>query len=163
MSYPPSHIVEPQLGYPHTHTIILLHGRSSTAKEFASDIFALKASNPDKSLLTSFPTVRWVFPDAGQRWCTPFKALRSAWCDTFSLDDLSERQDLQVAGLRDGVWRVKSLVEEEVNRLGGDSKKVLLGGFSQGSATALWSLFSGAAAIQGDLGAFVGLSAWMPF
>ena len=163
MAYPPLHIVEPQSGHPHTHTVILLHGRSSTAKEFATDLFSLKTSEPSQNLPSCFPSFRWVFPDAGERWCTPYKEKLSAWCDTFSLEDLSERQDLQVTGLRDGIHHVRGIVEEEVDRLGGKSDKVVLGGFSQGSATALWSLFTGAAATKGNLGAFIGLSAWMPF
>ena len=50
-----------------------------------------------------------------------------------------------------------------VSNLGGDSGKVILGGFSQGSSLALWSLFTGAVASTGRLGVFIGLSAWMPF
>ncbi|KAF2190517.1 alpha/beta-hydrolase [Zopfia rhizophila CBS 207.26] len=163
MSYPPPYVVEPQPGHAHSHTIILLHGRSSTAKEFASDLLSLKTSSPTQNLLSSFPRFRWVFPNAGDRWCTAFKEKRFAWCDTFSLDNLSERQDLQVAGLRDGIQLIKRTVEDEAERLGGSSRRIILGGFSQGGATALWSLFSGAATAKGKLGAFVGLSAWMPF
>lgn len=163
MSYPPPYIVEPQAGHPHTHTVILLHGRSSIAKDFATDLFALKTSETSKNLPACFPSIRWVFPDAGERWCTPFKEKRSAWCDTFSLEDLSERQDLQVTGLRDGILLIRRAIEEEAERLGGNAEKIILGGFSQGSATALWSLFTGAAATKGNLGAFIGLSAWMPF
>lgn len=163
MSYPPPYIINAQPGYAHTHTIILLHGRSSTAKEFANDLFSLKSSTATQNLPSHFPNCRWVFPDAGERWCTQFKEKRSAWCDTFSLDDLSKRQDLQVVGLRDGVHLVRRVIEEEVEKLGGKSNKIILGGFSQGSATALWSLFTGAALSGGSLGAFVGLSAWMPF
>jgi lysophospholipase-2 len=78
-------------------------------------------------------------------------------------DDLSLRQDLQVEGLRGGVLHVKSIIEDETERLEGRSDKIILGGFSQGSATALWSLFSGAAASKGLLGGFIGIGAWMPF
>lgn len=163
MSYQDPFVVEPRPEHPHTHTILLLHGRSSTAEDFANDLFSLKSSNPPLNLLSIFPGFRWVFLNAGKRWCTPFKEERSAWCDTFSLTDLSERQDLQVAGLRDGVRLVKRTIEEEADRLEGDSSRIILGGFSQGAATALWSLFTGATATRGRLGAFIGLSAWMPF
>jgi hypothetical protein len=73
------------------------------------------------------------------------------------------RQDLQVHGLRDGVHLIKNVVREEVERLSGESHRVVLGGFSMGSALALWSIFTGAAFTSGKLGGFVGLSAWMPF
>ncbi|KAF2689407.1 alpha/beta-hydrolase [Lentithecium fluviatile CBS 122367] len=163
MTYPPPYVFEPAKGETHTHTIILLHGRSSTAEDFARDLFSLNTSRITRNLPFHFPTWKWVFPDAGTRWCTPFKEERSAWFDTFSLDDLRERQDLQVDGLREGIRLVQKIIEEEVGILGGNAEKVILGGFSQGSATALWSLFTGAAMMKGNLGAFVGLSAWMPF
>jgi lysophospholipase II len=104
-----------------------------------------------------------VFPDAGQRWCTTFEDSRSAWFDTFSLDDLTARQNLQVAGLIDGTYHVQDIVRTEISLLGGVSRSVILGGFSQGAATALWSLFRGAIASEGPLGAFIGMSAWIPF
>lgn len=163
MAYPPPHIVDPQPGHLHTHTVILLHGRSSTAQEFANDLFSLRTSSPPENLPSIFPGFRWVFPDAGERWCTSFREKRSAWCDTYSLENLSLRQDLQVIGLRDGALLIKNIIEEEAARLGGNSETIILGGFSQGSATSLWSLFTGAAATKGRLGGFVGLSAWMPF
>jgi predicted esterase len=163
MSFPPLHIVEPQPERLHSHTIILLHGRSSTASQFASEILSLNSGGHSSTLLSYFPSVRWVFPDGGERWCSAFQGIGSAWFDTFSLQDLTERQNDQLPGLRDGIKHVKEIVEKEVQRLNGNSHKVFLGGFSQGSSVAMWSLFTGAATTTGRLGGFVGLSAWMPF
>ncbi|KAJ4297467.1 hypothetical protein N0V90_005358 [Kalmusia sp. IMI 367209] len=157
------YVVDPPEGIVHTHTIILLHGRGSTAKEFATDLFSLKTSTSHKSLRDSFPSVWWVFPDAGQRWCTAFKEARSAWFDTVSLDHLDQRQDLQIPGLRDSIAVVKDIIESEVDKLNGDANRIALGGFSQGSAVALWSLFTGVVEAKRSIGAFMGLSAWMPF
>jgi lysophospholipase-2 len=53
------------------------------------------------------------------------------------------------------------MVKREVDTPGGRSGHVILGGFSQGSAVALWSLCTGMARLKRYLGAFVGLSAWM--
>ncbi|KAH7116788.1 Phospholipase/Carboxylesterase-domain-containing protein, partial [Dendryphion nanum] len=163
MTYPTPFIIHPSLGSQHTHTVILLHGRGSTAEEFATDLFALATTEPTHGLRDAFPSFRWVFPDAGERWCTSFKEKRSAWFDTYSLSDLGLRQDLQVEGLRSGIQWLKNIIESEVDRLGGNSENIVLGGFSQGSATALWSLFTGLSATKGKLGAFIGLSAWAPF
>lgn len=58
---------------------------------------------------------------------------------------------------------IKGVVEEEVERLGGKSEKVALGGFSMGGATSLCTLLSGAATKKGKLGAFLGFSTWLPF
>lgn len=162
MPYPSPYIVEPQEGNPHTYTVILLHGRGSTAKEFAADLFAL-GTEVGNSLKDIFPALRWVFPDAGLQWCTAFREERSAWFDTFSLDDLTKRQDLQVEGLRNSVQHVGLIVEQEIERLDGDSTRLVLGGFSQGSAVALWSMFTGRSIANGRIGAFIGLCAWIPF
>ena len=89
--------------------------------------------------------------------------MRSAWFDTCSLDDLTFQQELQIAGLVDGISLVESTIEEEARRLCGKAENIVLGGFSQGCATALWALLVGAAMTKGRIGAFVGLSAWMPF
>lgn len=47
----------------HTHTIILLHGRDSTASEFASEFFESQASD-DLTLPETFPSIKWVFPSS---------------------------------------------------------------------------------------------------
>ena len=163
MPYPSPYIVEPKEGSPHTYTVILLHGRSSTAEEFASDLFTLKNAEAGNTLKDLFPDFRWVFPDAGHQWCTPFREERSAWFDTFSLDDLTKRQDLQVEGLRNSVQRLGRIVEDEIERLNGNTRRLVLGGFSQGSAVAFWSIITGRSISKGRLGAFIGLSAWIPF
>lgn len=163
MSYPDPYIVKPAPGHSQTHTVILLHGRSSTAKEFANDLFSLKTSDSALTLPCYFPGFRWVFLDAGERWCSAFNERRSAWFDTLSLEDLSHGQDLQIPGLRDGIHHVRRIVESETDRMGGDASKIVLCGFSQGSAVALWSLLTGAATTRGQLGGFIGLSAWMPY
>ncbi|OAG05028.1 uncharacterized protein CC84DRAFT_1177148 [Paraphaeosphaeria sporulosa] len=82
---------------------------------------------------------------------------------TVSLDDLSSSQDHQLPGLRDGHQLTAKTIENEVDKLDEKSDRVILGGFSQRLAVALWSLFTGPAGLKGCLGAFVGLSAWMPF
>jgi lysophospholipase-2 len=50
----------------HTHTIILLHGRGSTASEFASELFENQASD-SRFLGELLPTYKWVFPCAALR------------------------------------------------------------------------------------------------
>lgn len=163
MPFPPLHIVDVQPGHPHTHTIILLHGRSSTATQFASDIFSHHTSDAGKNLASSLPTCRWVFPSAGQRWCTASEEKKSAWFDLYSLTDTNKRQDLQEPGLKESVLFIKGVVEDEVDRLEGKSERVALGGFSLGGATSLCTLLSGVATNKGRLGAFLGFSPWLPF
>jgi predicted esterase len=102
------------------------------------DFSVTMSSDPKQNLASTLPTFRCVFPDAGQRWwCTAFGEPLSAWFDAYSLDDLDERGDFRVAGLQECVPFLKSVIEEEVDRLGGTSEKLVPGGFSQGSATAV--------------------------
>ena len=86
----------------------------------------------------------------------------SEWFDIYSLTDPEEKKELQVEGLRDAVKFVGEIVLEEVGRLGGGelaARRVVLGGISQGEATALYALLCAG----WKLGAFVGLSGWLPF
>lgn len=70
------HIVTP-LGK-HTHTIIFLHGRESSATEFATEFFESQASDR-RTLPEIFPTVKWVFPNSGTRNRARFDAEESQW------------------------------------------------------------------------------------
>jgi lysophospholipase-2 len=87
------HTVGPATNHPHTHTFIVLHGRDSTAQEFASEFFESEispsASDPtgsDRTLQALFPTVRWVFPQAGSLPAERFEGVEmSQWFDMWSL------------------------------------------------------------------------------
>jgi predicted esterase len=79
------------------------------------------------------------------------------WFDIYSLADPTLREELQTEGLQQSVAFVRQLVEDEVGTVGGDAQKVVLGGISQGCATAIRTLMS-----SRQLGAFVGFCSWMP-
>jgi lysophospholipase-2 len=65
---------------------------------------------------------------------------------------------LQHEGLQKALPVISTLVEEEAGRARG-FEKVVLGGISQGAATAILALLCGGQ----RLGAFVGVSGWLPF
>ncbi|KAL7268456.1 hypothetical protein RUND412_008924 [Rhizina undulata] len=155
MSFPEPHIHNATTA--HTNTIILLHGRGSNGTDFAEELFEARTS-AGLSLAEHFPGWRWVFPTAKERWSTVFQEEMTEWFDTYSLNDISAEQHLQVEGLREAVRFILDLVEEEAKCLG-SAEKVVLGGISQGEATALQALLCG----QRRLGAFVGASGWLPF
>jgi len=79
------------------------------------------------------------------------------WFDIHSLTDTSAEEPLQIEGLKEGVEMVLGLLEDEVRSLG-DSRKVVLGGISQGEAMALQTFLCS----QRRLGAIVGISGWLP-
>ncbi|KGO78521.1 Phospholipase/carboxylesterase/thioesterase [Penicillium italicum] len=88
------------------------------------------------------------------------------WFDNYSIDDLGERTDLQVEGLCETAEFLRDLISEEVLILGASShRKIILWGLSQGCAAGIFTLLGGwldASKIK-TIGAFVGMSGWLPF
>ncbi|KAJ5090627.1 hypothetical protein N7532_009311 [Penicillium argentinense] len=140
MSFPPPHIQLPKTE--HTHTIIFLHG-----------------------LGTNFPTCKWVFPTAPDRWRTVLGEEQYAWFDVYSLDDTTERSELQVDGLRESILYILDLIEAEARLLNDEHDKIYLGGSSQGMAIALWTIFGAVATgrIRSRLAGVLGICGWLPF
>jgi len=141
MSTNQSHVISPKEGHPHTHTIVLLHGRDSTAKEFADEFFECEATtnfrhpHVDKRPLTDlFPTVRWVFPQAQNLSSERFGTELSQWFDMWTTENPQERPELQLSGLRRSVQTIlKGVIAEEELIVPRD--RIVLGGISQGFAT----------------------------
>ena len=149
------HVVSPSKR--HTHTIILLHGRDSTASEFASEFFESQASD-DLTLPETFPSIKWVFPSSKFRNSARFETSLSQWFDMWSVENPSERREGQGEGLKESILKIIEVIRSEAPLVGG-VKRVILGGISQGSATAIHALICGG--IQ--FGGFIGISSWLPF
>ncbi|TVY15033.1 Acyl-protein thioesterase 1 [Lachnellula arida] len=149
------HVVAPT--QEHTHTIILLHGRDSTASEFASEFFESQASD-DRTLPEIFPTFKWVFPAAKPRMSARFQVEMSQWFDMWDVEKHEERVELQKEGLEEAGSFIDDVIRKEILSIPAD--RVILGGISQGCATAAaTSLVDG----KHKLGGFIGFSSWMPF
>jgi predicted esterase len=166
----------------HTHSVILLHGRGSNATRFGLELLDSKTSS-GKSLQQLFPSVKFIFPTAKKRRSTILKRVKiNQWFDNYSLEDPSERQDLQYEGLKETAEFIHKLVKQEAASLAGGLGNVIIGGLSQGCAMALIVLlsFAGnsghadqlAASDEGiltskprkkSLGGFIGMSGWLPF
>ena len=149
-----AHIVAPCGN--HTQTIILLHGRDSIASEFAEEFFESQASD-DRTLLEIFPTTRWVFPTSKIRNSARFETPMSQWFDMWSVENPSEKNEIQIDGLRESVKEILDLIRTEAALISPD--RIILGGISQGCATAIHALLYGGI----RLGGFIGLSSWLPF
>ena len=159
----------------HTHSVVLLHGRGSNATRFGLEFLESKTSTGE-SLQELFPSVKFIFPTAKKRRSTALKRIKiNQWFDNFSLEDPSERQELQYEGLKETAEFMYELVRHEASLLGGVGN-VIIGGLSQGCAMALIVLLSfagsGAASDEGKctgkpgkefLGGFIGMSGWLPF
>ncbi|KAJ5787387.1 hypothetical protein N7457_002377 [Penicillium paradoxum] len=162
MEFPKPHIHLPRT--PHTHTVILLHGRGSDGIEFAEELLS-SVTSQGSSLATCLPSYRWVFPTSRDRWSDRFQEEICSWFDAYSFDNIHERQELQKDGLRESTSHILAILEEEVKLLDERFDRIYLGGISQGMATALWAFFAGTATrrIQQPLGGLVGFCGWLPF
>lgn len=149
----------------HTHTFIILHGRGSNAERFGFEL--LDSAN----LAQRLPTVKFVFPTARKRRSTVLKKIPiNQWFDNYSLDDPNQRTDLQIEGLMETAKFLRELISQEArvfeNQASGESgyHKVILGGLSQGCAAGIFTLLGGLGE-NGDerVGAFFGMSGWLPF
>ncbi|OHW99096.1 phospholipase carboxylesterase [Colletotrichum incanum] len=158
-SFGPSYIIQPK--FEHTHTAIMLHGRGSCGEEFAQEFLASTLSD-DCPLTDKLPGWRWVFPSSKELWSTAFQEYMPAWFEAHSLTDPTARQELQVDGLRESVDYISQVMEEEVKRLGGNQKRLVLGGISQGAAVGMWALLCQRDQTTG-LGGFFAASTWLPF
>jgi predicted esterase len=165
MSEAPQQIPKPRVIHPqaaHTHTIIFLHGRGSAGHEFADDLFESRVDSVSEpsteiTLPERFPNCKWVFPTARSRFSTTFEEESLAWFDIVSLTDPSRREELQVEGLSESVLAIVTLIKEESAFV--KPSNIILGGISQGYATAAHVLM----ALNAQIAGFVGISGWMPF
>lgn len=139
--------VEIQTGADPEATVLWLHGLGADGHDFAPIV-------PDLAAAADRP-LRFVFPHAPVRPVTinGGMAMR-AWYDIFGFD----RQALQdEAGIRASEGAVGALIRRE-NARGIPAERIVLGGFSQGGAIAL---FSGPRYPQ-RLAGIMGLSCYMP-
>lgn len=158
----------------HTHTVIFLHGRGDTAANFVDMIQGALTSRL-QSLMDTFPTFRWVFPQSEIRPVASSSPERwSQWFDVWNTRDFSDREGLQAEGLRESVASVRRIVRREAEQLGGRWDRVILAGIDQGGSVAVHTLLnldladlsSGAPPTPPGckrLGALLAFSSRMPF
>jgi phospholipase/carboxylesterase len=107
------------------HAVVLLHGLGADGHDFEPVASELR-----------LPAVRWVFPHAPLRPVTINGGTRMrAWYDIAGLDHRSPEDE---AGIRESARAVAELVAREKSR-GIPPERVVLAGFSQGGAVALYA------------------------
>jgi lysophospholipase-2 len=165
-------IVAPQ-GDKHTHTVIFLHGREDCGTWFAHDFFDLKASD-GRTLAEIFPYNRWVFPTAKRRFSAKYNHefenssfkdafkgekfdIISQWFDIWDVRDPEDRKELMLPGLQESIRQITDIIVEEAQIL--PLEGIILGGISQGCATAILALLSS----EMHLGGFIGWCGFLPF
>ena len=108
--------------------VIWLHGLGADGNDFASIV-------PQLDLIGCLP-IRFIFPSAPSMPVTINGGyVMPAWYD-IAAPDLTNRQD--VNGIQKSALAIAALIEQEMNR-GISSNKIVLEGFSQGCAMALYT------------------------
>ena len=111
-----------------TASVIWLHGLGADGNDFVPIVPELRLSQSLR--------VRFVFPHAPVRAVTINNGMRMrAWYD-IAAADLNSRADL--IGVRESQAQLEALIERETAR-GMPSERIVLAGFSQGGAIALYT------------------------
>ncbi|KAK1437517.1 hypothetical protein QVD17_03309 [Tagetes erecta] len=144
-----THVVKPK--GKHLATIVWLHGLGDNGSSWAQLLETLP-----------LPNIKWICPTSPSQPLTLFGGFPSnAW---FDVSDLSEDAKQDVEGLDASAAHVLSLLSTEPADV-----KLGIGGFSMGSALAMYSAtcfahgkFGNGDSFSAHLDAVVGLSGWLP-
>lgn len=118
--------INPSGGHPEA-SVIWMHGLGANGNDFVPIVERFKSLQPN---------VRFVFPNAPIRAVTVNGGARMrAWYDIFALD-LVQRED--EAGIKDAARLIDLLIKREQG-LGVATNRIILAGFSQGGAMALYA------------------------
>ncbi|KAH8762338.1 Alpha/Beta hydrolase protein [Hyaloscypha finlandica] len=120
-------IVNP-LGAGHTHTVIFLHGREDFG-EYMAEFLSDKSSDGR------------TLPENEQ--------FISQWFDVWDVRNPEEKKELAIPGLRESIRQILEIIEQEAKMV--PMERIILGGLSQGCATAILTLLSSGL----EIGAFI--------
>lgn len=133
---------------PVEYTVIWLHGLGASGHDFEPIV-------PELNLLQR-PGVRFLFPHAPIRPITiNGGAAMRGWYDITSLDFGSRAQDYD--GIKDSASLVNDLIDHQIAQ-GISESNIILAGFSQGGAIALYAGLTG----KHKLAGIMALSTYMP-
>lgn len=128
----------------HTATLIFLHGLGDTGHGWAAGMAEIIQ-----------PHVKCVCPTAAAMPVTLNAGYRMpSWFDLYALSMEGPEDE---SGIKRSAEYLHSLIEEEI-KLGIRSDRIVVGGFSQGGAVAIYSALTYAKPLAG----IVGLSTWLP-
>lgn len=128
----------------HTGTLIFCHGLGDTGHGWASTLADVRQSH-----------VKIICPTAETMPVTLNSGFQMpAWFDLFSLDPTGQEDD---RGIEKSKQIITNLIEQEINN-GIDPSRIILGGFSQGGALALYTGLTGKFKLAG----IIALSCWLP-
>lgn len=125
-------------------SVIWLHGLGADGHDFEPVVQALQLAN-----------IRFILPHAPSRPVTLNGGyVMPAWYDIYSLDRDSKQDE---AGIKETSLQIEALIENEI-ALGIPAERIVIAGFSQGGAIALYTLTRYTARLAGALA----LSTYLP-
>lgn len=128
--------------------VIWLHGLGADGHDFEGIVSQL--------MLPASLSVRFIFPDAPMRPVAINGGyMMRAWYDIF--EDISEHAEQDEEGILESAKVISLLIEEQVEQ-GIDSSRIVLAGFSQGGAVALYTALNHPHPLAG----VIALSAYLP-
>ncbi|KJZ74586.1 hypothetical protein HIM_05936 [Hirsutella minnesotensis 3608] len=150
----PDPVIVPPARAPHELTVVFLHGRGHTGQATRDSLLAT-IIRKDTAFCEALCHARFVFPTAPLTRATKYRrSLVRQW-----YDGTGDWEPEARGSMRPSIDYIRGLIRTEIEILGGNSRKVVLAGFSQGCAMALVSLLLW----EGDpLGAVVGMSGFIP-
>ena len=123
--------------------VILLHGLGASADDLAAGLSMLPLSDKDR--------IAFFIPQAPIQPVTLNGRMKMpAWFDIFALEDAQPQEDK--AGLERSLKLIRQLIDELIDS-GVPKDKIIIGGFSQGGALAMYCLFQ-------EMKAFAGAFSW---
>ncbi|KAF3920213.1 hypothetical protein AA313_de0206314 [Arthrobotrys entomopaga] len=150
------------LNEPHKSTLIFLHGRGDSGHNVAPFLlFSPVTSNvPTRLTLRQIlPHTKFVFPTALKREVSSVSGfLANQWFEIDSLEITDLNEERQADGLKESLEYIHRLIQDEIDA-GIPPEQIVIMGLSQGCATGATATMT----YPQKLGAFVGMSGWMPF
>ena len=128
----------------HSASFIFLHGLGDNGSGWCEGFKTIKSDH-----------INYVFPNAPIRPVTiNLNQSMPAWFDIYSLDKKGPEDE---KGILESVDRVKEIISEELKR-GIEPNRIIVGGFSQGGAVAVYSALTS----EMRLGGILMLSSYLP-
>ncbi|KAF7281146.1 acyl-protein thioesterase 1 [Rhynchophorus ferrugineus] len=128
----------------HTATLIFLHGLGDTGQGWAQAMNSIRA-----------PFVKVICPTANTMPVTLNSGFRMpSWFDLKTLEETGPEDD---EGIKSAATLIHSMIDDEIKG-GIPAERILLGGFSQGGALAIYAALT----FTQKLAGVVALSCWLP-
>jgi phospholipase/carboxylesterase len=139
-------LIEIEPKQPVKKVIIWLHGLGASGNDFL----------PIKSYFQDFENLKFIFPNAPVRKITINNNIEMrAWYDIKNYNLLL---DIDEKGIRDSSEEIDVLVQQQISTYGINASDVIIAGFSQGGAIALYNYINS----NTKVGGIVALSTYIP-